>query len=744
MTAQGDSRVRPMSLRGHLLRLVLVTLVPMALLGAVLIGWLVTHQRDRIAAGVQETAKALALTLDREIAANIAALEALAGLDVLTSGDLRAFYERSQLAHRQHPYWNNIALIDAGGQQLTNTALPFGAKLPSVAHFDFVQRLIATRRPVVSDMIQGPVVSKPIIVVLVPVLRDGALKYILSAVVNPRTWSDLLAALETGPDMILTLSDSKDRVLARSRDADVFVGHQVPAWFIDARGGGQGLVRGPALDGREVVGAAFATRHAGWTLFAGVTVTSAYGTLDRTVLVASAAAVVLLGLSVGLAALAARRLSDPVHALAADGHKLAQREPTAADVRLPVRELDDLRRILAGAGSDLLRTAQEADRARGEAVRAADEAIRAQERAEKAERAKTQFLAAASHDLRQPVQSLYFFTQALAERLRGHPGAPLLASMEQALGALKLLLDGLLDVSKLDAGVVEPSVTECALAPLLERLSAEYGPRAEAQGLRFHVVATSAWVRTDPMLLERILRNLVENALRYTPQGGIVVGCRRGHGVVRLCVADTGIGIPETQQAAVFDEFVQIGNPERDRAKGLGLGLAIVRRLARLLGHEVHLRSRPGKGSVFAVDIPSARPRALPRRPVAIPANDGGKGLVVVIDDETIILLSLRAMLEQWGYTVVAAPSGDEAVALLQGLGQTPTMIIADYRLREGRTGVEAIRDIHGACGAPIPAVVLTGDTASERIAEVRNSGFRLVHKPITSTMLREVLGAMG
>jgi len=589
-------------------------------------------------------------------------------------------------------------------------------------------------------------VGKPIIVVLFPVFRDGDLKYILSAVVNPKTWSELLAGFASGRDLVITLSDDNDRIVARARDADAFLGRKLPEWFIEARGETtQGIARGLNLENREVVGAYFPTRLANWSVFAGVTTSSTIAPLDRTVLGALGSAGIFLALSIGLATSVARRLAVPVRELAVAGQKLAEREPIIPAGPMRVRELDDLRRILARASTDLLDTAKEADRAKDEALRSAEEAIRARDLAEKAEKAKTQFFASASHDLRQPVQSLFFFAQALADRFKGQPGAELVSSMELPLDALKLLLDSLLDVSRLDAGIVEPTPTEFALAPLIERLAAEYGPRAKSRGIVLSAVSTSAWVRTDPMLLERMVRNLIENALRYIVHGGILIGCRRGRNAVRIAVVDTGIGISEHQQEMVFDEFVQIGNPERDRTKGLGLGLAIVKRLAVLLDHRVTVSSKLGRGSAFSIElplvaVPLAPTGVLQQHNTLIPANDPGRPLIVVIDDEAIILLSLRALLENWKYEVVAAMSGEDAVRLLGDAGRVPDMIIADYRLGEGKTGIQAIRDIHKACHSDVPAIVLTGDTAPERVAEVKGSGFRLIHKPVTSAMLRKVL----
>ncbi len=381
----------------------------------------------------------------------------------------------------------------------------------------------------------------------------------------------------------------------------------------------------------------------------------------------------------------------------------------------------------------ILRARDEAEAARVEAVHARDDALRA-------DRAKTKFLAAASHDLRQPLQSLFFFAHALSDKLQDHPTSPLLASMTDSLNGLRVMLDSLLDVSRLDAGVVKPSVTDFALGPLLDRLAEEYRIRATESGLTLRHVPTSAWTSSDPALLERILRNLIENAIRYTERGHILVGCLHRGGTLRLAVIDQGIGIPADRTQDIFQEFIQLANPERDRRKGLGLGLAIVRRLAGLLEHGVAVRSTPGRGSGFFLDLPAAVPRPVPK-PVRIPAElPDAKGLIVVVDDDTIILLSMRAMLEEWGYEVVAAVSADEAIASLLNLGRQPAMIVADYRLREGRTGVEAIRDIYGVCGVRVPAVVLTGDTDPARIAEVQRSGHRLIHKPVSAPMLREIL----
>ena len=378
--------------------------------------------------------------------------------------------------------------------------------------------------------------------------------------------------------------------------------------------------------------------------------------------------------------------------------------------------------------------------------RAMEQALAAaKENAERADHAKTRFLAAASHDLRQPVQSLLLFMGVLKERLAQEPAAAAaLDSMDRSLDALRLLLDSLLDISRLDAGLIEPQPVAMPLAELLDRLAAEYGPRAAALGLRFRVVRSRATVVSDPTLLERILRNLIENALRYTRRGGVVVGGRPRNGRLRIEVCDTGIGIEPDKQAEIFEEFFQLGNPERDRGKGLGLGLAVVKRLSRLLGHGVEVRSWPGHGSVFSVELPLAEPRppdaAAPGRPA-----EGGEphGLLLVVDDEALIRLGLKAMLESWGHTVVDAGSVGEAVRRMEERRRAPDAILADYRLRDGETGIQAIRSIEEHFGVRPPAAMITGDTAPERLAEARASGIRMLHKPVVAVELRKAVAAM-
>jgi PAS domain S-box-containing protein len=399
---------------------------------------------------------------------------------------------------------------------------------------------------------------------------------------------------------------------------------------------------------------------------------------------------------------------------------------------------DGRQRFVTGFMRDVT-ARQEADAALNAAR---DEAVAARAEAEQAVLAKSKFLAASSHDLRQPVQSLFFLGAALADGLSDHPLLPLVGSINQATDALKQLLDGLLDISKLDAGGVTPQVTGFSADTLIRRLGTEYAHRAERQGLRLRIVGSSCWVRSDPALLERILRNLIENALRYTTHGHILVGCRRVSGALRIDVLDTGIGIPSDQAEAIFKEFHRVDKDGHcpDGGQGAGLGLAIVRRLADLLGHRVSVVSSLGQGSRFSVEVPLAAIPAPERPPLEEAACPKARGLVLILDDEAIILMGLRVLLESWGYQVLSAMSMDEAVQTVTGRSRMPDLIIADYRLADGNTGPEAIETLREITGHALPGIILTGDTAPGILDRVERQGFSILHKPVAANDLRQLV----
>jgi signal transduction histidine kinase/CheY-like chemotaxis protein len=370
----------------------------------------------------------------------------------------------------------------------------------------------------------------------------------------------------------------------------------------------------------------------------------------------------------------------------------------------------------------------------------ADDLFKQKELAEQASLAKSTFLAAASHDLRQPIHALGLFVGALRALPLPAEGARLVERIEESTNAMDGLFSAILDISKLDAGVVSVQPRAFPIQSALDRVCNDHVSEAHAKSISFVCCPSSLIVHTDRMLMERVLRNLVSNAIRHTAKGKVVVGCRRRGGKVRVEVWDTGPGIPASERERIFQEYFQLQNPERDRSMGLGLGLAIVRRLTALLGCTVTLRSEVGKGSCFSVDIEKAD-RLIVRDDEAEDISiDTTRGLVLVIDDEASIRDAMHSLLTGWGYSVVAAGSGAEMLSELAKCRETPKVIICDYRLRNEENGIEVIKEIQAECNEAIPAMLITGDTASHRLVEAQASGLLLLHKPVPNGKLRAAI----
>ncbi|WP_446904313.1 ATP-binding protein [Burkholderia sp. YIM B11467] len=376
-------------------------------------------------------------------------------------------------------------------------------------------------------------------------------------------------------------------------------------------------------------------------------------------------------------------------------------------------------------------------------VKLADDLRNQKQIAEEANLAKSRFLAAASHDLRQPSHALGLLVGALRGIPMNPDGKLLVEQIEFSTAALDKLFAALLDISKLDAGVVEVQYQSFAIDAVLARICRDYASDASAKGLALSRVPTHAVVYSDPILVERIVRNLVSNAVRYTDAGKIVVGCRLRGTHVAVQVWDTGRGIPHDLLDLVFQEYYQIGNSERDREQGLGLGLAIVRRLADLLGCKPAVRSEPGRGSCFEIAI--ERSDRVPM-PLEIPVGEGHDtsstaGLVVVVDDEQPIRDAMSKLLKMWGYAVVAAGSGDETIASLSTCARRPDLLVCDFRLRGGENGITVIERVRMEYNHNIPAMLISGDTAADRLTDAHASGIVLLHKPIPHGKLRAAIG---
>jgi signal transduction histidine kinase len=377
------------------------------------------------------------------------------------------------------------------------------------------------------------------------------------------------------------------------------------------------------------------------------------------------------------------------------------------------------------------------------------EADAARRAAEAASRAKTQFFAAASHDLRQPLHAMGLFAEALRQRIRDPEVASLVNSINESVDALEGLFGELLDITRIDTGGVEVNPAPVRLKELFARLRLHFEPVAFEKGLALGFRGEQHVVQADPVLLERILRNLVSNAIRYTDDGGVLVSCRRWRGGLRVQVWDSGIGIPEAQLPRIFDEFFQVqGNRplQAHQRKGLGLGLAIVKRLGGLMGTEVSVRSRVGHGTVFTLDLPpgkAPRPLETPaggaRTPIGLTLE--GRHFVVV-EDEAAVREGLVVLLQAWGATVTAFETVEAVRAWLASAeAEAPDLLLVDYRLPQGSTGLEVLVAARARWPQQkLPAIVITGSSLGGHEDEALTHDFHLLIKPVLPNKLRAMI----
>jgi len=362
--------------------------------------------------------------------------------------------------------------------------------------------------------------------------------------------------------------------------------------------------------------------------------------------------------------------------------------------------------------------------------------------AEKASEAKTRFLASASHDLRQPLQSMTLLISVLSNRLQDPETQDLAHMIEHAVTGLNDLLSGMLDISKLEAGLVTAHYEHFDLGALVGRVKADFMVEAEVKGLPLLARRRPVHVYSDPTLLGRILRNLVANAVRYTEHGpGILIAMRQRGSKARIEVWDSGPGIPEEKQDDIFEDFQQLNNAHRARSQGVGLGLAIVKRLSHLLNISIEVRSKLGHGSRFALEIPlSTEPQdTLPPAPIKKMVDLHGK-TIFIIDDDQDVLQSLSLLLSSWGCRTFLYDTAETALAGSLSLTTTPDLVMADFRLPEGWNGVQLIKALAQQRDWHFPSLILTGDTAPEQLLMVQNSDCKLLHKPISPLALKQAI----
>jgi PAS domain S-box-containing protein len=372
------------------------------------------------------------------------------------------------------------------------------------------------------------------------------------------------------------------------------------------------------------------------------------------------------------------------------------------------------------------------------------EIIAARQEAERANKANSAFLAAASHDLRQPVQALSLLNGALRRTVKDKLALEMIESQEHSLDAMTNLLNSLLDISRLDAGAVNPEIEEFSIQRLIDRLSAEFSRQAIHKGLEFSADACEAVIRTDPNLIGEIIQNFVSNAVRYTDKGTVTLDCEEIGDKLRVKVTDTGIGIEEDQLDAIFNEFHQCKTPGSNQ-EGFGLGLAIVRRLADLLDHKVTVKSKPGEGSCFCISMPVVKETGetgLEAVAESSAAAERGSGMIVLIEDDVSVANAWGLLLEAEGYRVAMAASASEARAVVRHLDVDPDLIISDFHLLDGSTGVEAVTSIRKDVGKKVPAFIVSGDT-SKVVQDARTlENSTIMSKPVNTDRMLELARA--
>ena len=484
--------------------------------------------------------------------------------------------------------------------------------------------------------------------------------------------------------------------------------------------------------GKPVLSAHATVTPLKWLVFVELPIDEAYAPLYNSMRRSAVFLLVALALALLAGLLSARRMVVPIRALQEGAMRIGRGNLTQ---RIAIKTNDELEAL----GDEFNKMATRLQESYATLEHKVEERTR---QLELANLAKSRFLAAASHDLRQPLHALGLFVAQLHGRVRANERRRIVARIDAALSAMNELFNALLDISKLDAGVLSPSITEFPVAKLLDRVDTTFTEAAQEKGLSLRFISSSAWVRSDFILLERIVFNLVSNAIRYTSSGGVVVGCRKRGVNLRIEVWDTGPGVPQDQQQNIFGEFYRLGAPGGDGGSGLGLGLAIVDRLCRLLDHSVLLTSILGKGSCFSVALPrvAARPEIGETPAPAHPLEDASdRKLVVVIDDDPLVLEGMGGLFRSWGYQLVAG-TDDEALAGVADRDRPPDLIVSDHHLSSGKTGIEVIEGLRRTLSADIPAFLVSGDTSPELLRQARASGYHLLHKPVDPMTLRAMV----
>lgn len=819
-------------------------LIPGILAGSMLFYSIYRTERVQLEQGALQTARALSLAVDRDLAGIRSKLQILATAPALQTGDFRNFYAQSLAVLATENLAEAVVLIDESGQQIINTLHPYGSALPKTRHPDILRQIFETGRPAISELYLAGLPKPSFVVLEVPVWSGGKVAYAVGMTVAAERLNRLLMKQELPRGWVVTLLDTQGTIAASTRDATGAVGQKAAAELLAQSSiNAEGVMASHTLEGvpsrvafsrsydsnwnvaiempRVVLSAGFyrSLSLAALTmlafLLAGAFLAAILGRRIResmASLSAAAEAATLGDLNV-LAPLtgpqeivrlaeqfnrmqetrkkdeAQLRLSASVFSAANEGIIIADRAFQILDVNQAFTDLtayprDEaigqnprflksdkhdpefytaLLQTLGTTGrwqgdlwtrrkdgtvfaayltasavvdesgavahyvalfSDITDVQQRQDEIERVVEQRTKELAAAKLDAEHANNAKSRFLAAVSHDLRQPLAALSLYVAGLDKKL-GSSDPLLLANMKYCVSNLSEMLTDLMDISKLQAGAVTPNISDFSLDAMLAKIASFHAQEAQMKGISLRVRNINLFGRTDPVLFQRIVGNFVANAIRYTEKGGVLIGCRLRQGKVWVEVWDTGIGIPTDKTAEIFEEFKQLGNAERNSANGTGLGLAIVAKTAALLNLKIRMRSRLGRGSMFAVELPLGEPvKLLVRRQNAFrPAR------IAIIENNSYVTAALACALSNVGHQVISASTPETIVPLLDG--RRPDFVLADYRLAGQATGFDAITSLRAIFGRNLPAIIITGDTDPALIRRMARKKIAVMHKPI-------------
>ena len=635
---------------------------------------------------------------------------------------------------RQVPPITELRLIDDNGREQVKVSRlardEVGAAIDRSQDTDY---LAALKRKAYYGAVRFRGGSEPYLPIALQGERRAA--GVVVAEVDLRFVWDVINEIQVGPRGIAFVVDAGGRLIAHPDMSLVLrapdLGHlaHVRAAHKEAAGDRSVTIAASSLAGGSAMSAHSVIAPLGWYVFVEVPLAEAYApitaSLWRSFVLLAIGLIAALGIALHLAHL----FFAPVKALHSG---TAELEKGDFSHRISIRTGDELQELGEQFNSMAARLqASYADLERKVAERTKE--------LEEANFAKTRFLAVASHDLRQPLHALGMFIGQLSTPRDAGSLKRIVERAEASVAAMNELFDALLDISRIDTQQVAPSIGSFPVQHILDRLATTYSGQAVRKGLSLRLPAASAWISSDAVLLERILGNLVSNAVRYTRRGGVVVLCRRRGEALRIEVVDSGPGIPADRHQSVFSEFVRLEAASDEEKQGLGLGLAIVERLARLLGHAIEVHSIVGRGSRFSITVPVASAVEIEQAAadrVEQADQPAGDRLIVLVDDDRSVRESMGGLLSSWGYQVIEAPSAEEAVAVLGRGLDTPALIIADFELEGGKTGIDCISVLRNSCKRFVPAFLISGAPRSEH----PQAGVEVLQKPLTPAALRAAL----